>query len=62
MNLNERKKLINEYYGGDYTMYFFDTVKEYSKVLSKDTMSNSIAFQELVKKLIDDLEELLKDE
>ncbi|MCI8568340.1 MAG: hypothetical protein HFG48_03365 [Bacilli bacterium] len=62
MNKKEKLNLIKEYYEGDYTMYFYDTVKDYAKTLCNDSMNNALALQELIKNLINDIEELTEDE
>ena len=43
-------------------MYFYDTVKDYAKTLCNDSMNNALALQELIKNLINDIEELTEDE
>lgn len=62
MNLKEKTNLIKNYYDGDYTLYFYDTIKEYSKTLCDGSIPNALALQELIRNLINDVEEIIQND
>lgn len=61
MTKEERIELIERFYAGDVTLYFYDQIKEYSRVITNRD-SNLECFRNCVEKTIEDVEEILEDE